>query len=78
MGIINVEPAYGRDYKSKADVQAGWEAGHHFFVTDRKGYFSSDYFDKDKHAIYAPDDTVVINYRKGTSWHTISRVRGKS
>jgi hypothetical protein len=31
---IEVVPAYGRDYKNKAEVQAAWNAGLDFAITD--------------------------------------------
>lgn len=32
--MLHLIPAYGRDYKTKADVQAAWMAGKDFLVAD--------------------------------------------
>jgi hypothetical protein len=40
-GIVDIHavPAYGRDYKSKAEVLAAWQAGKDFLVPEQ-GYIS--------------------------------------
>lgn len=34
MSVINLVPAYGRDYKSKAEVQKDLDAGKDFTIAD--------------------------------------------
>ncbi len=43
MRYISAVPAYGRDYKTKADVLADWEAGKDFLIQDM---FESGYINK--------------------------------
>jgi hypothetical protein len=39
MSDVHAVPAYGRDYKSKAEVLAAWQAGKDFLVPEQ-GYIS--------------------------------------
>lgn len=32
MGHLTLSPAYGRDYKSKKEVEAAWQAGKDFII----------------------------------------------
>lgn len=61
MRYITCIPAYGRDYKTKKEVLAAWEAGKDFIVQDM---FSSGYINKedaDRQGI-----TVNIRYKRLT------------
>lgn len=64
MPQTSVVPAYGRDYKSKAAVQADWDANKDFRVED---YFSPQHgsylnkLDKEK---FIPDHTIYVRYDK--------------
>lgn len=40
--FINVEPAYGKDYKTQKEVKAAWEAGKDFIILD----FTNPYYGK--------------------------------
>lgn len=43
--FITVVPAYGRDYKSQADVKADWNSGKDFRIADvmnGTGYINKD------------------------------------
>ena len=43
MQFLSAVPAYGRDYKSKKEVLADWEAGKDFLIQDM---FHSGYINK--------------------------------
>ncbi len=57
---VSAVPAYGRDYKSKAEVMADWKAGKDFLIQDMQ---LSGYVNKaDK-----PTDMVLnVRYKKLT------------
>jgi hypothetical protein len=44
MRYLSAVPAYGRDYKSKKEVLADWEAGKDFHIEDlvASGYVNKD------------------------------------
>ena len=55
MMYLSAVPAYGRDYKSKREVLADWDAGKDFLIQDMRvsGYINKD----DKPA------NVILNIR---------------
>jgi len=63
MGILSVEPAYGRDYKSQKEVKEAWAQGKDFVINS---IFSPDcgrYVNKED----APKGSFInIRYKKGT------------
>lgn len=63
--FISVIPAYGRDYKTEAEVQAAWDAGSDFLIED---YALSGYVNiGDK-----PDNfTLQVRYAKQSKIHII-------
>jgi len=44
---VTVVPAYGRDYRSKAAVQADWDAGKDFLIQDVSSPWDGKYISKD-------------------------------
>lgn len=44
---ITVVPAYGRDYKSKAQVLADWDAGKDFLIQDMSSPWDGKYINKE-------------------------------
>jgi len=67
MRSLNVVPAYGRDYKSKAAAIADWDAGKDFRITDYKlsGYINNA--DAKTYDI----DSVQIRYFNNTRVATV-------
>lgn len=62
---VSAVPAYGRDYKSKKEVQEAWDAGQDFLIQDM---MSSGYVNKDD----KPADMVLnIRYKRQTMVHVI-------
>lgn len=55
-GYQTVTPAYGRDYRSKAEVQADWDADKDFILQSFNG---SGYVNRQD---FAPGATVNIRY----------------
>lgn len=52
MTVITVVPAYGRDYKSKAAVQADWDANKDFTICDVLSRYDGSKINKpDAHGI---------------------------
>jgi hypothetical protein len=43
MTTLTLVPAYGRDYKTKAEVEADWQAGKDFRVCDSGSDFNGSY-----------------------------------
>lgn len=43
---LTVVPAYGRDYKSKKEVQAAWDAGQDFQIQDMSSPHNGRYINK--------------------------------
>ena len=58
---LEVSPAdrYNR-YRSDDEVQAGWEAGHDFFI--HSPFVRGNYLNNRDHANYMPDTQVVVRY----------------
>lgn len=47
MRYLTVEPTYGRDYKSKKELLADWEAGKDFRITDISSRFNGAAINKE-------------------------------
>ncbi len=62
--MITLTPAYGRDYRSKAAVQADWDAGKDFVVATVAHPFSGKYASKNELA--KETKSVLIRYQKLT------------
>lgn len=62
MATHTVVPAYGRDYKSKAEVMKDWNDNKDFKMVDFGQAFS--YINKADKAKYAPNDTIKVRYDK--------------
>jgi hypothetical protein len=45
--FLHVVPAYGRDYKSKKEILADWEAGKDFQICDISSPFDGSYVNKE-------------------------------
>lgn len=68
MKYLTVSPAYGRDYRSKKEVQAAWDAGQDFIVQD---IMSGGYVSKNDSL---PEGTVVMaRYARMTKIAEIKR-----
>jgi hypothetical protein len=63
--FIQVSPAYGRDYRNKNDLIAGYHAGHDFVSNSM---FSSGYVNKNDHPEGA---TLNVRYGRGMKMHNI-------
>jgi hypothetical protein len=50
---IEVMPAYGRDYKNKAEVQADWDEGKDFIETTTRRYCSKRDFGSNRYSVTA-------------------------
>lgn len=68
MAFLTLVPSYGRDYKSKKDVQTDWDANKDFTIND---VMSPD----DGRQINKQDarkgDTLNIRYKRLTQVHVI-------
>ena len=60
MAAIHVVPAYGRDYTSKKALQADWDAGKDFQISDFNSRWHGAYINKED----AKGDAVVVRYNK--------------
>jgi hypothetical protein len=69
--FIQVSPAYGRDYRSKDDLMAGYHAGHDFMSNDM---FNSGYVNKQDHPEGA---TLNVRYGRGMKMHNIPFTESK-
>lgn len=65
MRYLSAIPAYGRDYKSKAEVTKAWDEGQDFLIQDM---FSSGYINK---ADKPSDVTLNVRYAKLRKVHVI-------
>jgi len=57
MAMLEVAPAYGRDYKNQKEVQADWDAGKDFMDLFSRSYINKQDAEQN-------DLTVVIRYAK--------------
>ena len=60
---LTVIPAYGLDYKSKAEVQADWDANKDFQIQDISCPWNGSYINKDQ---MQKGDKFSIRYHKLT------------
>jgi hypothetical protein len=67
---LNLVPAYGRDYTSKAKVKEAWDAGDDFLIQDVGSSDNGRYANKPDLA--GQDVTVTIRYKRLTMVTTIA------
>jgi hypothetical protein len=65
MSRLTLTPSYGRDYKSKAEVIAAWNAGKDFTVSDMSGSWDGSQINL-ADAIAGGITTVNIRYKRLT------------
>jgi hypothetical protein len=65
MNYVTLVPAYGRDYKSKAAVQADWDANLDFTINQFGHPYDGKYINK-QDAATTPGVTYNIRYSKLT------------
>jgi len=58
---MTLTPAYGRDYKSKAEVEAAWNGGKDFQIASVGPYMGAYVT---KRELVGKEKEVVIRYRK--------------
>lgn len=58
-----IVPAYGRDYKSKKEVMADWDANKDFLVQDM---FKSGYINKEQALKELKGQNLQVRYKKLT------------
>ena len=63
---VEVTPAYGRDYKSKAEVVAAWEAGKDFILQDMSSPYDGKPINKQDAAGIPGLRAVNLRYKKNT------------
>lgn len=56
---LTVVPAYGRDYKSKAEVLSDWNAGKDFQICDMSSPHDGSYINKED----ASKEGITVNVR---------------
>ena len=62
---MTLTPAYGRDYKSKKEVQADWDAGKDFVVADMFSGRAGSYITRHE-AEHSGITSVNIRYQRNT------------
>ncbi len=62
MSYLTLTPAYGRDYKSRAAVQADWQAGKDFIIANLFHRYDGKPINKEQ--ADAEGITVNIRYRQ--------------
>src|SRR6266536_5833297 len=62
-GYLGVVPRPGRDYKSKAEVLAAWNAGEDFIVSDYSSRWDGKPISKSGAARYSPGVTIQVRYK---------------
>jgi hypothetical protein len=71
---ITLQPAYGKDYKSKAEVLAAWLADHDFIIATKDIPYSGKPMNRPQatdnaYAIrYNNNRKIVIVKKKGDTW----------
>lgn len=65
---ITLTPSYGRDYKSKAEVQDAWDSGKDFTIADVMHPDSGRQMNR---AQARAGTTVNIRYKRMTAIHVI-------
>ena len=61
MKMLTLISAYGRDYKSQAEVHADWDANKDFIISDISCKWDRSYINKTDAIAY---DRVKIRYKK--------------
>lgn len=70
MKSITLTPAYGRDYTSKAKVQAAYDLNHDFILNDITSPWDGKYINReDIEKNYPPGTWVQIRYKRNTGLH---------
>lgn len=75
MRYLTVVPAYGRDYKSKAEAVAAWDAGQDFLIRDI-GAGADDGRYVNKPDLAGQPVTVNIRYKRLTMVAVVAPARG--
>ena len=68
MSSIQLVPAYGRDYKSQAEVQADWDANKDFWTAD---FFRGYGVATNKEDCAGMGLRVVIRYARGMKLYAV-------
>jgi hypothetical protein len=68
MAYLTLVPAMGRDYKSKKEVQADWDANKDFLINDMSSDFDGKYINKQQ---AVKGNTYNIRYKKLQNVHPI-------
>lgn len=68
MAYLTLVPSYGRDYKSKKEVQSAWDAGQDFTINDM---FSADNGRQINKEDAKQGQTLNIRYKNLTQVHVI-------
>jgi len=63
---MTLQPAYGRDYKSKKEILADLEAGKDFIVADMFSGFAGSYVNKPQ-LVEAGIRSVTVRYKQNRS-----------
>lgn len=67
---LTLTPAYGRDYKSKAQIEADWNAGKDFIVTDISSRWDGKPINKED-ALRDGIHVVNVRYQKNRKVHVM-------
>ncbi len=70
MSFVTLTPSYGRDYKSKKEVQADWDAGKDFTINSFGHPDDGRQINK-QDAEREPGVTYNIRYKRNTQVHVI-------
>lgn len=68
---LEVSPAYGKDYKNKKEVEAGWHAGHDFQIQSYGPHMGRYINKQDATAGGSGVHGLVIRYGGGRKLHSI-------
>lgn len=68
MAFLTLVPSYGRDYKSKKEVQADWDANKDFTINDMSSPDDGRQINKQD---ARKGDTLNIRYKQRTQVHVI-------
>lgn len=58
---LTLVPAYGRDYKSKAELLVDWNSQKDFQIQDMSSPYNNSYINRQQ---CSPGDTMMIRYKK--------------
>lgn len=73
MSFITCVPAYGKDYKSKKEVQAAWDEGKDFLINQIGYRYDGSYINKND--TNTNGLTLNIRYKNLTQVHVI-KIKG--